>query len=110
MPSEQLNGRPVVRINNDGVLPNFLQANRLENAVPSNSRLKIFSGTANPTLSQVNTFTLLGIFSTTRIILFVLSMVVSLRILYTQCLCEAIQPISCHRSVSEFIVINLILY
>lgn len=53
--SEPVNGKPRVPIINDGTLPKFLQAKRLENAVSrNNSRLKIFTGTANPSLSQVN--------------------------------------------------------
>lgn len=47
---ESLNGKPCVPIINDGMLPKFLQSRRLESR--TNSRLKIFSGTANPTLSQ----------------------------------------------------------
>nr|XP_009781987.1 PREDICTED: ribose-phosphate pyrophosphokinase 1, chloroplastic-like isoform X3 [Nicotiana sylvestris] len=51
--SEPVNGKPRVPIINDGTLPKFLQAKRLENAVSrNNSRLKIFTGTANPSLSQ----------------------------------------------------------
>ncbi|XP_016478361.2 ribose-phosphate pyrophosphokinase 1 [Nicotiana tabacum] len=51
--SEPVYGKPRVPIINDGTLPKFLQAKRLENAVSrNNSRLKIFTGTANPSLSQ----------------------------------------------------------
>ncbi|OIT40169.1 ribose-phosphate pyrophosphokinase 1, chloroplastic [Nicotiana attenuata] len=51
--SEPVNGKPRVPIINDGTLPKFLQAKRLENAVNrNNSRLKIFTGTANPSLSK----------------------------------------------------------
>ncbi|KAK4364544.1 hypothetical protein RND71_015902 [Anisodus tanguticus] len=51
--SEPVNGKPRVPIINDGTLPNFLQARRLQNAVSrNNNRLKIFTGTANPSLSQ----------------------------------------------------------
>ncbi|KAI8546778.1 hypothetical protein RHMOL_Rhmol07G0146100 [Rhododendron molle] len=51
--SEPLNGKPCVPILNDGSLSKFLASKRLESAVHrSNNRLKIFSGTANPSLSQ----------------------------------------------------------
>ncbi|KAL1829985.1 ribose-phosphate pyrophosphokinase 1 [Daucus carota subsp. sativus] len=51
--SESANGRPVVPIlNTDGILPKFLPTRRLESSIPANSRLKIFSGTANPTLAE----------------------------------------------------------
>ncbi|KAK2998033.1 hypothetical protein RJ639_025226 [Escallonia herrerae] len=51
--SESLNGKPCVPILNDGMLSKFLQSRQLENSVNrANTRLKIFSGTANPTLSQ----------------------------------------------------------
>ncbi|CAN4078150.1 unnamed protein product [Withania somnifera] len=51
--SEPVNGKPHVPIINDGTLPKFLQARRLQNAVSrNNNRLKIFTGTANPSLSQ----------------------------------------------------------
>lgn len=50
-----MNGRPVVpTLNTEGILPKFLPTRRLESAVPPNSRLKIFSGTANPTLAEVS--------------------------------------------------------
>ncbi|XP_075075340.1 ribose-phosphate pyrophosphokinase 2, chloroplastic-like isoform X2 [Nicotiana tabacum] len=45
--------KPIIPIINDETLPAFLQAKRLQNAVTSNNtKLKIFSGTANPSLSQ----------------------------------------------------------
>ncbi|XP_070033801.1 ribose-phosphate pyrophosphokinase 1-like isoform X2 [Nicotiana tomentosiformis] len=45
--------KPIIPIINDETLSAFLQAKRLQNAVKSNStKLKIFSGTANPSLSQ----------------------------------------------------------
>uniref|UniRef100_M1C8T1 ribose-phosphate diphosphokinase n=1 Tax=Solanum tuberosum TaxID=4113 RepID=M1C8T1_SOLTU len=51
--SEPVNGKPRVPIINDGTLPKFLQASRLQNSVSrNNNRLKIFTGTANPSLSQ----------------------------------------------------------
>ncbi|XP_027081705.2 ribose-phosphate pyrophosphokinase 1 [Coffea arabica] len=51
--TQPLNGRPCVPIINDQVLPKFLQSKRLQKAVDRNeTRLKIFSGTANPALSQ----------------------------------------------------------
>ncbi|PHT92932.1 Ribose-phosphate pyrophosphokinase 2, chloroplastic [Capsicum annuum] len=51
--SEPVNGKPSVPIINDGTLSKFLQARRLQNAVGrNNNRLKIFTGTANPSLSQ----------------------------------------------------------
>ena len=40
-------------LNTDGILPKFLPTRRLESSIPANSRLKIFSGTANPTLAEV---------------------------------------------------------
>ncbi|KAF7139623.1 hypothetical protein RHSIM_Rhsim07G0123400 [Rhododendron simsii] len=53
--SEPLNGKPCVPILNDGSLSKFLASKRLESAVHrSNNRLKIFSGTANPSLSQLS--------------------------------------------------------
>lgn len=57
--SEPLNGKPCVPILNDGTLSKFLESKRLESAVNrSNTRLKIFSGTANPSLSKVKGFLL----------------------------------------------------
>ncbi|XP_049362270.1 ribose-phosphate pyrophosphokinase 1 [Solanum verrucosum] len=51
--SEPVNGKPRVPIINDGTLPKFLQASCLQNSVSrNNNRLKIFTGTANPSLSQ----------------------------------------------------------
>ncbi|MCE0481956.1 hypothetical protein HAX54_040182 [Datura stramonium] len=53
--NEAANEKPIVPIINDETLPTFLQAKRLQNAVNrNNTKLKIFSGTANPSLSQVN--------------------------------------------------------
>ncbi|KAL8253871.1 hypothetical protein R6Q59_032092 [Mikania micrantha] len=49
--SKSLNGKPLVPIINDVMLPNFMQAGRLNHSV-INGRLKIFSGTANSELSQ----------------------------------------------------------
>ncbi|XP_044493669.1 ribose-phosphate pyrophosphokinase 1-like isoform X2 [Mangifera indica] len=54
--SEQLkfsNGKPNIRIINERTLPKFLESARMEKAVSrTNIRLKLFSGTANPALSQ----------------------------------------------------------
>ncbi|KAH7864119.1 hypothetical protein Vadar_026001 [Vaccinium darrowii] len=51
--SEPLNGKPCVPILNDGTLSKFLESKRLESAVNrSSTRLKIFSGTSNPSLSK----------------------------------------------------------
>ncbi|CAI9115203.1 OLC1v1016043C1 [Oldenlandia corymbosa var. corymbosa] len=48
-----MNGKPCVPIVNDQILPEFLQARHLENAVKkSEIKLKIFSGTTNTVLSQ----------------------------------------------------------
>ncbi|XP_073055790.1 ribose-phosphate pyrophosphokinase 1 isoform X1 [Primulina eburnea] len=52
---EPVNGKPCVPVLNDNILPNLLQSKRLEKATNTNSgntRLKIFSGTANSALSQ----------------------------------------------------------
>lgn len=58
--NEPANEKPIVPIINDETLPKFLRAKRLQNAVGRNNpklnpKLKLFSGTANPSLSQVNT-------------------------------------------------------
>ncbi|CAI9095440.1 OLC1v1031395C1 [Oldenlandia corymbosa var. corymbosa] len=51
--AEPMNGKPCVPIINDQILPKFLQSRRLESAVKkSETKLKIFSGTANTVLSQ----------------------------------------------------------
>ncbi|CAK9173366.1 unnamed protein product [Ilex paraguariensis] len=52
--TEPVNGKHCVPILNDRTFTKFLQSTRLENVVnkSSNTRLKIFSGTANPALSQ----------------------------------------------------------
>ncbi|KAL3645585.1 ribose-phosphate pyrophosphokinase [Castilleja foliolosa] len=52
--TEPLNGKPIVPVLNDQMLPKFPQSKRSENAVNknSNNRIKIFSGTANSALSQ----------------------------------------------------------
>nr|XP_043605854.1 ribose-phosphate pyrophosphokinase 1-like [Erigeron canadensis] len=49
--SRSLNGNPRVPIINEGMLPTFIQAGRLNHTV-MNGKLKIFSGTANSALSQ----------------------------------------------------------
>lgn len=52
-PLKSENGRPCIPVLNDRTLPNFLDSKRMENAVNRNStRLRIFSGTANPALSR----------------------------------------------------------
>ncbi|XP_031279979.1 ribose-phosphate pyrophosphokinase 1 isoform X2 [Pistacia vera] len=54
--SEQLsfpNGKPNIPILNERTLPKFLESARMEKTVSrTNTRLKLFSGTANPALSQ----------------------------------------------------------
>ncbi|PHU14730.1 Ribose-phosphate pyrophosphokinase 2, chloroplastic [Capsicum chinense] len=55
--NEPANEKPIVPIINDETLPKFLRAKRLQNAVGRNNtklnpKLKLFSGTANPSLSQ----------------------------------------------------------
>ncbi|KAL3834960.1 hypothetical protein ACJIZ3_009696 [Penstemon smallii] len=53
--TEPVNGKPRVPILNDQIFPTFLQKKRLDNLVnrkDSNTRLKLFSGIANTTLSQ----------------------------------------------------------
>ncbi|XP_051129227.1 ribose-phosphate pyrophosphokinase 1-like [Andrographis paniculata] len=54
--TQPMNGAPTpsVPVLNDQILPTFLQSKRLENAVnkSSSNQIKIFSGTANPALSQ----------------------------------------------------------
>jgi len=48
------NGKPIIPVLNERTLPKFLESARAETAVSRNSnRLKLFSGTANPVLSQV---------------------------------------------------------
>ncbi|KAG6684371.1 hypothetical protein I3842_12G059100 [Carya illinoinensis] len=52
-PLKNINGKPIVPILNERNLPNFLETARMEKTVNRTStRLKLFSGTANPTLSQ----------------------------------------------------------
>ncbi|KAJ0240001.1 Ribose-phosphate pyrophosphokinase 1 [Hirschfeldia incana] len=49
------NGNPSIPIINDRTLPKFLESARMEKSVSrtnNNTRLKLFSGTANPALSQ----------------------------------------------------------
>ncbi|KAI5655867.1 hypothetical protein M9H77_33054 [Catharanthus roseus] len=51
--AEPVNGKPFVPVINDQVLPKFLKSRRLADTVhKSGSRLKLFSGTANPKLSE----------------------------------------------------------
>ena len=53
-PLKNVNGKPIVPILNERTLPKFLETARMEKTVNRNStRLKLFSGTANPALSQV---------------------------------------------------------
>ncbi|KAI9401618.1 hypothetical protein POPTR_001G145700v4 [Populus trichocarpa] len=47
------NGKPTIPVLNDRTLPKFLESDRVEKTVSRNNiRLKLFSGTANPSLSQ----------------------------------------------------------
>ncbi|XP_061988479.1 ribose-phosphate pyrophosphokinase 1 [Rosa rugosa] len=47
------NGKPIIPVVNERTLPKFLESARLAKSVNrSSSRLKLFSGTANPALSQ----------------------------------------------------------
>ncbi|KAH7514361.1 hypothetical protein FEM48_Zijuj11G0081500 [Ziziphus jujuba var. spinosa] len=51
--AEPSNGKPIVPILNQRTLPKFLESARVEKTVNRNStRLKLFSGTANPALSK----------------------------------------------------------
>lgn len=53
-PSNFVNGKPIVPVLNEQTLPKFMESARKEKAVSRNgNRLKLFSGTANPALSQV---------------------------------------------------------
>jgi hypothetical protein len=48
------NGKPTIPVLNDRTLPRFLESDRAGKTVSRNNiRLKLFSGTANPSLSQV---------------------------------------------------------
>uniref|UniRef100_A0A2N9HU06 ribose-phosphate diphosphokinase n=1 Tax=Fagus sylvatica TaxID=28930 RepID=A0A2N9HU06_FAGSY len=52
-PFKNVNGKPIVPILNERTLPKFLETARMEKTVNRTStRLKLFSGTANPSLSQ----------------------------------------------------------
>ncbi|GMJ06055.1 hypothetical protein like AT2G35390 [Hibiscus trionum] len=47
------NGKPVIPILNEKTLPKFLESSRMETTVNRNgAKIKVFSGTANPALSQ----------------------------------------------------------
>lgn len=48
------NGKPCIPVLNDQTTPGFFSLKQDE-AVTRDTRLRIFSGTANPSLSQVNT-------------------------------------------------------
>ena len=49
------NGKPTIPILNEKTLPKFLESARVEKAANrNNSRIKLFSGSANSALSQVN--------------------------------------------------------
>lgn len=49
------NGKPTIPVLNDQTLPKFLESARVDKTVNRNdTRLKLFSGTANPALSQVS--------------------------------------------------------
>ncbi|KAH1249265.1 Ribose-phosphate pyrophosphokinase 1, chloroplastic [Glycine max] len=51
--SNFVNGKPIIPVLNERTLPKFMESAREAKAVSRNSnRLKLFSGTANPTLSQ----------------------------------------------------------
>ncbi|XP_027335575.1 ribose-phosphate pyrophosphokinase 1 isoform X1 [Abrus precatorius] len=51
--SNLVNGKPIIPVLNEQTLPKFLESARTEKTVNRNSnRLKLFSGTANPALSQ----------------------------------------------------------
>ncbi|XP_027335576.1 ribose-phosphate pyrophosphokinase 1 isoform X2 [Abrus precatorius] len=52
--SNLVNGKPIIPVLNEQTLPKFLESARTEKTVNRNSnRLKLFSGTANPALSQL---------------------------------------------------------
>lgn len=52
------NGKPNIPVLNERTLPKFLETARMEKTVnrTTNNRIKLFSGTANPALSQVLLF------------------------------------------------------
>ncbi|KAJ7952647.1 Ribose-phosphate pyrophosphokinase [Quillaja saponaria] len=52
-PTKYVNGKPSIPVLNERTLPKFLESARMEKTINSDStRLKLFSGTANPALSQ----------------------------------------------------------
>ncbi|KAL5550948.1 hypothetical protein UlMin_001124 [Ulmus minor] len=52
-PSKYVNGKPVIPVLNERTLPNFLESTLVENTGSrTNNKIKLFSGTANPALSQ----------------------------------------------------------
>lgn len=52
--SNFVNGKPIIPVLNERTLPKFMESAREAKTVSRNSnRLKLFSGRANPTLSQV---------------------------------------------------------
>ncbi|CAJ2635160.1 unnamed protein product [Trifolium pratense] len=52
-PSNLVNGKPIIPVINDKTLPKFMESATTDKIVSRNaSKLKLFSGTANPTLSQ----------------------------------------------------------
>lgn len=55
-----VNGRPSVPVLDEQSLPKFLHSKRLENSVNrSSTRLKLFSGLANPALAKVSSSVIL---------------------------------------------------
>ena len=53
-PAKYVNGKPSIPILNERTLPKFLETARVEKEVSRNSsKIKLFSGTANPALSEV---------------------------------------------------------
>ncbi|KAL2322923.1 hypothetical protein Fmac_027302 [Flemingia macrophylla] len=50
--SNLVNGKPIIPVLNERTLPKFMESARAQNSVRNSNRLKLFSGTANPALSQ----------------------------------------------------------
>ncbi|XP_020227162.1 ribose-phosphate pyrophosphokinase 1 [Cajanus cajan] len=50
--SNLVNGKPIIPVLNERTLPKFMESARSEKTVRNSNRLKLFSGTANPALSQ----------------------------------------------------------
>ncbi|XP_042520645.1 ribose-phosphate pyrophosphokinase 2, chloroplastic-like [Macadamia integrifolia] len=54
-PLKYCNGKPSIPVHNGQAVPNFLSSRHPDSIInKSDTRLRIFSGTANPSLSQVN--------------------------------------------------------